>query len=445
MENRFKQGLFYRVLLFSIGFIVIIGLILVILNLYFPDVILKRYLSKSKKLARHLSQTIGNVNIFSRNKQSIKRIIRLNFPDEENIIQIAVKNKSGKTTYEDNGEGESGKAKKKSKFRHNFYQSNRINNRMRFFSEKGKKKSLMYYRVSSPIVRNGEIIGSVFVKISKKRLFNKIEINKTQLARIIFLGSFGFFIIVSLSFLVSLRFFIKYKKSEEQAGGLKRLAYVGEISSGLAHEIRNPLNTMSINIQLLKEKLDGQQEKGLLRKVELLENAKNHAANVLNQFLDFAKYKQKNFVNFNVLNVVGEIFSMLEYQLVKKKIHFVNKTNCESLMIKADPGEIKQVLLNLVLNSMDALTDDGNGKIEIELEGRKKNLHIVLKDNGAGMDEFTLKNLYTPFFTKKAEGTGLGLAVVKRIVDEYKGEIECSSREGEGTEFMLTINEVITV
>jgi C4-dicarboxylate-specific signal transduction histidine kinase len=112
-------------------------------------------------------------------------------------------------------------------------------------------------------------------------------------------------------------------------------------------------------------------------------------------------------------------------------------------MIRADRAEMRQIILNLVINALDAVTRTEKKEIQVHLTIKKSEICLTVSDTGSGMDEFTVNNMYTPFFSKKQGGTGLGLAVVRRIVEEYSGEIECRSRPGEGTTFTITLKGIL--
>jgi C4-dicarboxylate-specific signal transduction histidine kinase len=134
---------------------------------------------------------------------------------------------------------------------------------------------------------------------------------------------------------------------------------------------------------------------------------------------------------------------LLEDRFRSKKITVALECERDACRIKADQNEMRQILLNLLMNSIDALETRRKRAITLRLVPAKQDLVLVVADNGIGMDEFTIKNIYAPFFSKKAHGTGLGLAVVKRIVDEYDGEIECRSAPGKGAEFEIRLSGVV--
>lgn len=447
MESNFRKRLIRNVAVSSLVFVAVLGIIFYIFTIYVPDLLVKRYIKKSRMLARRLSRSIQDINVFSGNERMIKKIVRLNFPEEKNIIHIVVRDKRGQTRYEERGEGEMSFAeilKQRSKI----IQRSMGDKQIEILKLKNKSREVMYYKVSAPIYKDGEKVGEVFVGISRRILFNRIEINRNQLSRMIFAASIAMFCLLTLSFLVNMRFFIKLKKSEEREGSLRQLAYLGEISGGLAHEIRNPLNTMSINLQLLRESIAAGRDEAVERKITVLENAKNHAANVLNKFLDFTKHRSRHTQRFDVVEAARDVCQMLEHSIKQNNIELDFVAEQEKIQITADHAEIKQVLFNLILNSIDALKEQAQRLIRLELGVRSKdNLHIRVADNGPGMDEFTKANIYKPFFSKKTGGSGLGLSIVRRVVEQCGGEIECRVGEetqmGQGVEFTLMLKKVV--
>jgi len=442
MNDNIKNRLIKKVVIISLLFILVAFLLLIALNAYFPEMLLDRYIEKSRRVAKHISKRIKNVHVLSGRHSMVKKIVSLNFPDEQNIINIVVRDNSGHLTYQNESKGE------KTPFSEIIKERNELNLEMqkfrktRFVSMKSKNGKVAYYRISSPIIRDGKRIGDVFIGISKRRLFNRIRLDKQQVENIIYIGSLILFSILTLSFFISLWLFIKFRKSEEHAQSLKGLAYIGEISGGLAHEIRNPLNIISINLKLLKEKVEDSNPI-LLNKIGILEKANNNAASVLTKFLDFARFKKANKTNFNLIDEIEYVASMFSAEFEMLGIFFQIKCDDYNIDVFADRDHIHQICINLLRNSVDALEGCSEKKISLQVHRSKKDVIIIFKDTGKGMDEFTLKNIYTPFFSKKEGGSGLGLAVIKRIVDEYNGDIDAFSELDKGAKIEIKLPGVV--
>ncbi|MBW1860907.1 MAG: PAS domain S-box protein [Deltaproteobacteria bacterium] len=217
------------------------------------------------------------------------------------------------------------------------------------------------------------------------------------------------------------------KQIEEEMKKVEGLALVGELAAGIAHEIRNPMASISGSIQMLKEDLDGDVNNRLMD-ITLREiNRLNH---LINDFLLFARPKQANLQEFNLNQLIVE-----SLELFKNSENWTEKMRVEtgfqgSINLESDPEKIKQILWNLFLNAGDAMPDGGSLYISAEMvdnqdfpETGPKMVKITVRDTGKGFTKKALNHLFTPFFTTKEVGSGLGLAIVKRIVEGLKGEV----------------------
>ncbi|MBN1849950.1 MAG: PAS domain-containing protein [Deltaproteobacteria bacterium] len=218
------------------------------------------------------------------------------------------------------------------------------------------------------------------------------------------------------------------KKIEEEMRRVEGLALIGELAAGIAHEIRNPMASISGSIQMLNENPGMDDVNGRLMDIVLREiNRLNH---LVNDFLLFARPKSTNFHIFELNQVIMDSLELFKNsgkwnQNMKVKTHFDDVIKMES-----DPEQIKQVLWNIFINAVDEMPDGGILDIHIkEMEmadashPKQKGVKIVLRDTGKGFNEETLSHLFTPFYTTKTGGAGLGLAIVKRIVEGLKGKV----------------------
>jgi signal transduction histidine kinase len=225
---------------------------------------------------------------------------------------------------------------------------------------------------------------------------------------------------------------------EQQKDRLKKmyradqLSVLGQLAAGAAHEIRNPLTIIRSTIQLLKDEV---QSKELVS--DLTEEV-DRINNIIKGLLNFAKPLELNIETFSLEKVISQSVSLAR-TTAKNQIEIKFTNNCKSSDIRADPSQLKQVFLNLILNSIDAVSDNDNGSINIILDasnhakGGNQCYYIELKDNGKGIPTENLENLFIPFFTTKANGTGLGLSICYGIINKHGGEIEIYSKENLGT------------
>lgn len=214
-----------------------------------------------------------------------------------------------------------------------------------------------------------------------------------------------------------------------------RLAAMGELTAGVAHEVRNPLGVIRASVQLLEDaKCDPSRIK---EAAEVIKQEIDRLDRVIKALLDFGRPSRPTLV-------VTDLGSVLE-DVVLFTLRFAHQADVRIALdvaddlprIEGDPDQLKQVFLNLVTNAVQAMTDSG-GDITITARGAGDYLVAEVADTGPGIDERDLPKVFDPFFTKRSEGTGLGLTIVHRIIDEHDGHIEVRSSK-EGTSFTVTL------
>jgi len=238
----------------------------------------------------------------------------------------------------------------------------------------------------------------------------------------------------------------KVKRIEEEMKKVEGLALIGELAAGIAHEVRNPMASISGSIQMLKEGLNKDEVSNRLMDIVLREvNRLNH---LVNDFLLFARPKPPHLQKVDLNQLIKdclELFSNSEKW--RSKIH-VETNFHESVKIESDPEQIKQVLLNLFKNASEAMPDGGSLYINTDIADLDDTLvsgqnmaKITIRDTGEGFSENALRQLFTPFFTTKEGGSGLGLAIVKRIVEGLKGNIYGRSHPEGGAEMTIVFHQ----
>ncbi|MDY6862185.1 MAG: ATP-binding protein [Thermodesulfobacteriota bacterium] len=240
----------------------------------------------------------------------------------------------------------------------------------------------------------------------------------------------------------------KELKESKNAGKLRSAGYeseylyqLGKMAGSLVHEIKNPLNTLYINSQILEEELE---EIDYDNKKEIMEIARanrkeiQRLENILTEFLRFSKLQAFFFEPVNMNKIISEVISFFEAELERKKINIIRDiSNGSPLIAEVDVNQIKQILYNIILNASQAMENGGILRIMLKREG--DNLTLTISDDGIGIPEKNRERVFDPFFSTKKKGTGLGLAIVKRAVDIHKGKISVESKENQGTTFNLTL------
>nr|WP_211184525.1 ATP-binding protein [Paenibacillus lemnae] len=243
-------------------------------------------------------------------------------------------------------------------------------------------------------------------------------------------------------FLISVKDVSEFKQIEQTAYQNDKLAMLGKISASIAHEIRNPLTSIRGFIQLLRPHLIhlGKDEYVRIILMEI-----DRANDIIYEFLNSSKPSAPQTTLIPVRSLLKEVVLLTESEALMKGCQIELRAGEveEACSISVDVKQIKQVILNLVKNALDAIDGkhdhDGQGRIEISASRIGEQVNITISDNGGGMDQHTLNHLFNPFFTTKEGGTGLGLSVSYRIIRNHGGTIGVESQVGAGTTFMITL------
>jgi len=229
------------------------------------------------------------------------------------------------------------------------------------------------------------------------------------------------------------------KKFEEEAKRAERLSTLGNLAAGVAHEIRNPLNAISIAAQRLKNEFvpeKDQQEyqnftQTILKEIKRLDQT-------INQFLSLAKAQKLNLVKTEMNSFLSEVIRLMEIEAKEKGITMERELTGLS-ELKIDREEMKKALVNIILNGIQAMSPGGRINISGGLNNSKTEYVIKMKDTGPGIQEENLSRIFQPYFTTKEKGTGLGLAIAYRIINDHKGKIEVESQAGKGATFTIRL------
>jgi two-component system, NtrC family, sensor kinase len=219
----------------------------------------------------------------------------------------------------------------------------------------------------------------------------------------------------------------------------ERLASMGQLSAGIAHEINNPLGTILVfsHMMLRQAHADGQTRQDL----EMIVKEATRCRNIVRGLLDFARQSRVNRVPTRLDELIGEIFLILAHKADAKKVRLERDVQAGLPVMMIDGNQIKQMLINLVDNAIDAVKEEGRVRVGAALSRRGDAVSIKVSDNGCGIAKENLGKLFTPFFTTKqmGKGTGLGLAICYGVVKMHSGDISVDSEAGKGTTFTITL------
>ena len=223
------------------------------------------------------------------------------------------------------------------------------------------------------------------------------------------------------------------RQMENEVARSRHLNSIGSLAAGVAHEIRNPLSSIKGFAVYFKERLSGNKEDEQTADVMIAETERLNR--VISQLIEFARPLELKKEKVQFAELVQHTIKLIAADAQKNKISVEIDAVANLPELEVDPDKIKQVLLNVFLNSLAALKE--SGKMIIELSPGTDNLTVIISDNGTGIEKMDLPKIYDPYFTSKPAGTGLGLAVVQKIMEAHGGKIDVKSTIGEGTKVFL--------
>ncbi|MCX5651942.1 MAG: ATP-binding protein [Planctomycetota bacterium] len=251
---------------------------------------------------------------------------------------------------------------------------------------------------------------------------------------------------------------VRLRAAEERAQRQERLAELGALTGGLAHEIKNPLSTIGLNVQLASEaivdsSLPDDDKATLVRRVETVEREATRLANILNDFLRFAGRIKLAPVEADLREVVEELVDFYRPQCDQHKVVLRADLPAAPVVARVDPALVKQALLNLLINATQVMAAQDAPSRELmirlmpaaqpaakgqrEITPREIAIHVI--DTGPGIPAEKHAEIFRPYVTGRKGGSGLGLAVTRRIVEEHGGRIDLFSEPGKGSDFMVRL------
>ncbi|OPX40906.1 MAG: hypothetical protein B1H13_04930 [Desulfobacteraceae bacterium 4484_190.3] len=255
----------------------------------------------------------------------------------------------------------------------------------------------------------------------------------------------------------------KLKETQDQLIQNEKMAALGRLASGLAHQIRNPLEIITMGVEFLANTLPDK-DLNSEKSIEKIKDAVNRTNRIITDFLRFSKKSELKFESVNVCNLLDETIKLIEHKINMKEIK-IERNYCQgSIEVKADKNMLEQVFMNLLNNGIDAMSKKGKIRIKVNSEkatrienkiGYRENdyfkigdkiIVIEFEDTGKGIPKNVLSKVFEPFFTTKesGKGTGLGLSLAHLIMERHRGTIKVQSELNKGTKFTLKLQPSVT-
>jgi signal transduction histidine kinase len=213
-----------------------------------------------------------------------------------------------------------------------------------------------------------------------------------------------------------------------------RLATIGELATGIAHEIRNPLAGIAVALEIMKSETDNEEHKqtisDILKEIDRL-------GRIIKELLQLGQPRSLNLIECDPNEIVERAISLVSLTVKERGISIEKKLG-QVEPFRVDPEQIEQVLINLLINGIEAM-NGSPGKLAVETSSSNDHVHIKVSDTGCGFPEENKEKIFQPFYSTKESGTGLGLSISSRIVEMHKGKILVSSEEGKGSVFTVII------
>jgi len=226
----------------------------------------------------------------------------------------------------------------------------------------------------------------------------------------------------------------KLEQANLEKSRMERLSLLGQMSAQVAHEVKNPLNSIIGAAHYLRSNFQGE----ILREfLQIIEEESQRLSDIVTNFLNFAKPSQANLIRSDLNEVVKNTLNLVEQEVEDKGVQLVFDPDRKLRALKFDAAKVKQALLNILINAAQACRE--GGRIDVRTWQENKKVSLQISDTGCGMDREVQDNLFKPFFTTKVRGSGLGLAIAEQNIRDLGGSIQVESTEGEGSTFTILL------
>ncbi|MEG0470956.1 MAG: PAS domain S-box protein [Solibacillus sp.] len=224
------------------------------------------------------------------------------------------------------------------------------------------------------------------------------------------------------------------KENEHLILQSEKLKIVGELAAGVAHEIRNPMTVISGFVQMMNEEDSSPHQEY----TKLIQKEVERIDLILSEFLVLSRPQANPFVPIHLGETLAEVVQFLQFEFQQRNITLKIDNTYDNVIINGNANQIKQAFINLFKNSMEAM--DGCGTISIVLckDSDENTVYISIKDTGSGIPPYILERIFEPFYTTKSKGTGLGMMIINKIIQDHNGTIQITSKQNVGTDILIS-------
>ncbi|MBN1364169.1 MAG: ATP-binding protein [Syntrophaceae bacterium] len=296
--------------------------------------------------------------------------------------------------------------------------------------------------LAAPLLLDNKIVGIVRIGLDRSSMEKSLIENRHN----IFVFMFFIVIIALLSMWLLYhdqnRHLAGIVEMERQLEKAERLSSLGQLAAGVAHEIRNPLNAISMAAQRLKRDFvpsDSQREVDFQNLSGVIKDEIKRLDGIIEEFLTFSKSRRLEFSKFSITEILQKIVNLMQEEALTRGIKIETKWHHTPAVISMDVNKLQQAFINLIKNAMESITE-APGKVYIDVEKERKNYIVVkISDNGCGMTSEEIEKIFSPEYTTKEKGVGLGIPLAFEIIRGHGGDIRVTSRKSSGTTFEVIL------
>ncbi|MGA8041717.1 MAG: ATP-binding protein, partial [Terracidiphilus sp.] len=240
----------------------------------------------------------------------------------------------------------------------------------------------------------------------------------------------------NLGALITLHDLESVEEIESELELSRRMAAIGRLTSGVGHEVKNPINAIVVHLELLKSKL-GDADPAASRHLDVIEAEIHRLDRVVQTLVDFSRPVELQLREHDLRRVIGDVIALATDELATRNVTLKSQMPSNAILAYVDADLMKQAVLNVIENGAQAMTDGGT--LRLALEEDRKSAILRIQDEGPGIPDDIREKIFDLYFTTKSEGSGIGLAMTYRILQLHHGSVEVQSEMGRGTEFKMQI------